>query len=468
MIRRLLVGFVVFAVTVIVVFEVPLAISLERNARSTALQEVQSDATSLGLVISTALERGDRAEAQAVIDRYARAEHAVVAAVVRGAALLEAGRGATEELDDPTTRAILRSADAGRAVGEEGSSDPDDDFLYAVTPIALQGAAAVGSRTHTVRLVVLVTEPAAALHDEIRRDDLTLALFGAGVLVVAVLAGSLLARSLTRPLSRIEATVAALGSGALSTRVPAQRAPPELQALSGTVNEMASQLEELVRSHRTFVADASHQLRTPLTALRLRLENLESAPGAATDELASAIAEADRLSHVVEELLVLARTDGSRPERAVIDLTPLVEDRLDAWQPLARDRGVSLRWDDATARDARGWRAVACPGHVEQILDNLLANALNATGPGGTVSIAIDRSHDDVEVRVRDTGHGMRAEERLRAFDRFWRSDTSTAGGTGLGLAIVAQLVRASGGTCWLDASPTGGIDAVVRLPVPR
>ncbi|HLK46119.1 MAG TPA: HAMP domain-containing sensor histidine kinase, partial [Acidimicrobiales bacterium] len=213
---------------------------------------------------------------------------------------------------------------------------------------------------------------------------------------------------------------------------------------------------------------ASHQLRTPLTALRLRLENLESAPGAATDELASAIAEADRLSHVVEELLVLARTDGSRPERAVIDLTPLVEDRLDAWQPLARDHGVSLRWDDATARDARGWRAVACPGHVEQILDNLLANALNATGPGGTVSVAIDRSHDDVEVRVRDTGHGMRAEERLRAFDRFWRSDTSIAGGTGLGLAIVAQLVRASGGTCWLDASPTGGIDAVVRLPVPR
>jgi signal transduction histidine kinase len=111
--------------------------------------------------------------------------------------------------------------------------------------------------------------------------------------------------------------------------------------------------------------------------------------------------------------------------------------------------------------------ALACPGHLDQILDNLLANALDATPADGEVSILAERSAGHVDVHVVDTGRGMSAPDRARAFDRFWRSEGAPRDGTGLGLAIVAQLVRVSGGTIRLDPGAWGGIDAVVRLEAP-
>lgn len=469
--RRLLLGFVLFAALVIVGFEVPLGFSLGANARATALTEVQNDGSSLGLVVSAALERADIAGARAVIQRFARAEHAVVVVVSSNEAKLAAGGGAREELADPTTRRILQSAGAGKAVGEEGSNDPDDDFLYAVVPLVVRDPppsfnADTGS-PGVARLVLLVAEPAAALHAQIRGDAVRLAIFGASALALAVAVGALLARSLTRPLGRIESTVASFGHGDLSVRVPAADGPMELRALGAAVNDMAVRIEDLLHAQRAFVADASHQLRTPLTALRLRLENLE---GGGHDEseaesLAAAITETDRLSHVIDGLLVLARADGSRPDRVPVDASAIVDARIDAWGALAAEREVTL------AEDTRADRSVvvlACEGYLEQVLDNLLANALDATPSGGTVLVSVDPHDDIADLHVIDTGRGMSAEERARAFDRFWRSEGAAPDGTGLGLAIVAQLVRVSGGTCWLDAAEGGGIDAVVRLPAAR
>jgi signal transduction histidine kinase len=466
--RRLLLGFLLFATLVVVVFEVPLGLSLASNARATALTEVQNDGTSLGLVVSAALDRGDVSSARAVVTRFARVEHAVVVVLSNRGAVLVAGKGAREDLVDPTTGRILRAAGAGRASGEEGSNDPDDDFLYAVVPLALRDPppsfnterGAAGS----ARLVLLVAEPASALHAQIQSDAIRLALFGMGVLALAVAAGAVLARSLTRPLSRIESTVASYGHGKLDARAPADDGPPELRALGSTVNEMAGRLEELLQTQRSFVADASHQLRTPLTALHLRLENLEGKLGPQDAEtLAAAIAETDRLSHVIDGLLVLARADGSRPERVPADAGAVVAARIDAWSALAAERGVGL-----SASTERPAMVLAGPGYLEQILDNLLANALDATPSGTSVRVEVDADEDVVDVHVVDTGRGMSAEERVRAFDRFWRSENASPDGTGLGLAIVAQLVRASGGTCWLDAGPDGGTDAVVRLPRAR
>ena len=112
----------------------------------------------------------------------------------------------------------------------------------------------------------------------------------------------------------------------------------------------------------------------------------------------------------------------------------------------------------------RDLSAFACAGHLEQILDNLLANAIEATPSTGHVLLRAVRGVDVIEVHVTDDGPGMSSADRTRAFDRFWRREGAPSGGTGLGLAIVAQLARMSGGTAWLDASPSGGIDAVVRL----
>ncbi len=288
------------------------------------------------------------------------------------------------------------------------------------------------------------------------------------MLAVATTLGALLSRSLTRPLEAIEAAVAAVGAGRLSERAPIGRGPAELTALGETVNDMADRLEELVHTQRAFLADASHQLRTPLTALRLRLESLEDTldPEQQAD-LTPALAEADRLTRIVDGLLTLARAEGGvRPTREAVDIAIALRERANAWSALAEERQVSLRCESpaAVTTHAPTLRALACPGHLEQVLDNLLANALDATPAAGSVSLQAVRVGDAIEVHVIDDGPGMSSADRTRAFDRFWRREGAPHGGTGLGLAIVAQLARMSGGTARLDASPSGGIDAVVRL----
>jgi signal transduction histidine kinase len=305
-------------------------------------------------------------------------------------------------------------------------------------------------------VVLLVAESAAPLHSRVRSHFIMLALFGFGVLAVATALGTILARSLTQPLDGIEAAVAAVGAGRLSERAPVARGPSELKALAETVNEMADRLEELVHTQRAFLADASHQLRTPLTALRLRLENLEDTLEIDhRADLTAALGETDRLSRIVDGLLTLARAEGGvRPRREPVDVEAA----------LAEERQVSLEPPRAPSAQVRPLRALACEGHLQQVLDNLLANALEATPAGAKVSLDAVRVGDRIEVHVVDDGPGMSPGDRTRAFDRFWRQEGAPHGGTGLGLAIVAQLARMSGGTAWLDASPAGGVDAVVRL----
>jgi signal transduction histidine kinase len=463
--RRLLTGFFLFALALVVVLEVPLGLSLARNDRATSMSEVQRDASSLAVLVAAGLSHASQVNLQQVVSQFARADNAVVAVVSSGHTLAVAGSGASEELNDAHTKVIIGSAAAGHTSGEEGSNDPDDDLLYVAQPVAVTAGAGSGS-TASSDVVLLVAESAAPFHSRVRSHWITLALFGLGVLAVATALGTILARSLTRPLDGIEAAVAAVGAGQLSERAPIARGPSELKALGETVNEMADRLEELVHTQRAFLADASHQLRTPLTALRLRLENLEETLG--TDQrpdLTAALAEADRLSRIVDGLLSLARAEGGvRPPREAIDVGAALRDRAEAWTALAEERQVSFESPPAATSQTQPLTALACEGHLEQVLDNLLANALEATPAGGKVSMDAVRVGDRVEVHVVDNGPGMSPADRTRAFDRFWRPEGASYGGTGLGLAIVAQLARMSGGTAWLDASSTGGVDAVVRL----
>ncbi len=468
--RRLLAGFLAFALAVIVLLELPLGISLANNARTTALSEIENDGASLALLVGASLQRHDWSDARAIIDRFTSDDHAVVAVVSNSHLELSSGAGVREELADPSTRAILRAAASGKVEGEEGSGDPDDDLLYVAIPVAIQQPAVsttakVSGAAADASVVLLVTEPAAALHAKLNRDRLELALFGAAMLAAAAGIGTLLAVSLTRPLAKIETALGRFGAGQLGTRVGPTRGPAELRVLRTTVNEMADRITELLDTQRAFVADASHQLRAPMTALRLRLENLAGAlePGHEDDSL-QVIAEIDRLSRVVDGLLELARSDGKRPGRVALDVGEVLKERADAWSALAEERHVALRCDFAGGGRQASLTALACPGHLDQVLDNLLANALDATPVGGDVSLTAESHSGHVDVHVIDSGSGMSASDRARAFDRFWRSEGAPRDGTGLGLAIVAQLVRVSGGTTWLEAAPGGGTDAVVRL----
>ena len=163
----------------------------------------------------------------------------------------------------------------------------------------------------------------------------------------------------------------------------------------------------------------------------------------------------------MEGLLALARAEGKRPEREVVDVGFEVQQRVEVWQALAEEQGVSL----ISALNGSA-RAYAVPGALPQILDNYLANALDVAPADTEISVSAERVGDAVEVRVRDAGGGLSDGDRARVFDRFWRAPGAAPGsGSGLGLAIVRQLAEASGGHARLDAAPGGGTDAVVVLP---
>jgi signal transduction histidine kinase len=294
----------------------------------------------------------------------------------------------------------------------------------------------------------------------------TLGLGGLAALLLAAAAGAWLARSFTQPLADLNAIAARLGGGDLTARVDDAGGPVELRELAATFDHMAARLQSLVESQNAFVADASHELRTPLTALRLRLENLEPfVDESAGDELGAVIREAARLGHLVDGLLTIARMRRGDHRCEAVDVRAVVAERQGLWAALADEEGVSI----PIVQDAipAAW---ALPGAVEQILDNLIANALSVSSPGQAVHLRTAASNGWVELHVIDQGPGLSVHERERAFDRFWRHPSAPPGtGSGLGLAIVRQLAEAGGGQALLLPAAGGGVDATIRLrPVTR
>lgn len=466
--RRLIIGLVTFTMVALICLEVPFGLTLTNDTRNTHIEAVVNDAATLSYLVETSAAKGTVDSARPLLHQYAASTHDVVVIAVLGRAVLSVGVGAAEELRDPAIEDIIAAATRGRVSGEEGSHDPDDDYLYAASPVVLHTPSDDDRTTNVVHGVLLIASSAASMHEAIRRDVERLVVIGLVLLAVAAAAGVLFARSLTRPLAAIETAVIAHGRGDLAARAPTDTGPPELRAHAESVNDMAARLDELLDTQRTFIADAAHQLRSPLTALRLRLENLSVRHHElSADGLASSLAEADRLSQVIDGLLVLARADGARPAREVVDVAAVLADRADAWAALAAERGVTLTNEWGRTGDT-AVLVMACRGFIDQVIDNLLANALDATPAGGSIRMTLDPLRDSVDVHVIDSGVGMTADERARAFDRFWRGLTPRGEGTGLGLTIVTRLVRVCGGTCRLDEAPGGGVDAVATFRAAR
>ena len=308
-----------------------------------------------------------------------------------------------------------------------------------------------------------------------------LAMIGAALLAFG------LARWVSRPLAGLDAAAGRLADGHLDIRAVVDSGPPELRRLATTFNTMAGRLEALVHGNRAVIADVSHQLRTPLAALRLRLDLLAADPDPDPEttghELAGALEELARLSRLVDGLLAVARAENVVPVPAAIDVAEVARERVVAWHPVADDRGIVLEAGEA-GRDAgraggdggreplvrgRGGWAARSPvlawmgeGHLEQVLDNLIANALDALSAGGRVTVTTTATTAGARISVADDGPGMSAEDRERAFLRF---TTSNPNGTGLGLAIVHRLVTSNGGTAKLTETPGGGLTAVLEFP---
>ncbi|MEU9173818.1 HAMP domain-containing sensor histidine kinase [Streptomyces sp. NPDC048420] len=461
MTRRILLSYLTLAVLVLLCLEIPLGFVYSRGEREQVVGAARDEAESVSAYAALTLETG-RAER----DLPERVAHC--AARIGGKVVVVDGSGALLATSHPLSEEVSRSLSVrpGIVAALRGASSVDVrtstiggvEYLSVASPLG-----------HGTQGAVWLTVPTRMVHERVHHVWLLLALGGLGVLTAVVLVGFGIARWTGRPIRELERATHELAVGGRATPVTVTKGPPEVRSLAAAFNRTAARLAHLLDAQRAFAGEASHQLKTPLAALRLRLENLEpSVADRGRGSLTAAVTETDRLARMVEGLLAMARLeeDAARPVR--VDIGEVCAERHRTWLPLYGRQGVSLVLFTGAVEPVS-----VLPGAVEQILDNLLSNALRASPVGSTVAVEL-RPHTSsrraphsgwVDLHVTDEGPGMTTDQRARAFDRFWRAPGAPKGGTGLGLALVQRLAHASGGEASLHAAATGGLDAVVRLP---
>ena len=459
--RRLLISYLSLLLFVLLALELPLGLSFANAEHRHLASQVQTDAYALALRAGEAMADSTLAATPTDgLDRLARSfrhQTGLRAVIVDAGSVVVAAAGVGEPPVGQDLGGRPEMAAAARGRQSSGDRTAGDGDVLSVTVPVLSNDASVGAVRVSASLTV-VTERA-------REHWLILGALGGVVAMIVLLVSVLLARSFTRPLAELGASAARLGDGDLSARVSVPDDPPELHGLARSFNATAARIETLVLAQQAFVADASHQLRTPLTALSLRLENLEEESSAFhVEDLQGARTEVRRLARLVDGLLTLARAEDATAPTTDIDVAAVLAGRRDAWEAAASERGVVLD----VALEAPDVRSV--PGRLEQILDNLLSNALDVAPAGTAVTVTAGRAGAAVRLEICDAGPGMTPEQRARAFDRFWRAEPSRRdrGGFGLGLAIVGRLVAADGGSVELTDAPQGGLSVVLLLPGAR
>jgi signal transduction histidine kinase len=325
-------------------------------------------------------------------------------------------------------------------------TDVSNDQVLVVAPVKSNG--------EIVGLTAL-RRPTQQLEFSLRAFWLTLALIAVAALTAAIIIGLGLSRWAAKPLARLGATARSFGEGDLGARAPAD-GPAEVRDLAETFNAMAGRLETLIHGHRVMLADVSHQLRTPLAALRLQLEALAAEAGDGSAEFSPSLSEVARLGRMVDGLLAVARAENATPDIVLVSVSEVVAERAAAWSPVADEQGITLRVDiPLPARVGLG------EGYLEQILDNLIANAIEATAASGRITVTAAPTARGARVIVADNGPGMSEAAMDRAFLRF--ASTSPRG-SGLGLAIVYRLAAVGGGGAELSQTPGGGLTVTVHL----
>ncbi|MDH6127710.1 HAMP domain-containing sensor histidine kinase [Kitasatospora sp. GP82] len=326
--------------------------------------------------------------------------------------------------------------------------------LTVATPVVRDG---------DVVAVVVTDSPTGPLRSRILHRWLLLGAGEALAMSVAVLLAVRLTGWVMRPVRTLDRATHDIATGRMNARVAASAGPPELRRLARSFNHMADNVVLAMDQQRAFVADASHQLRNPLAALLLRVELLGlELPEGHEEELGGVREEGVRLARVLDDLLGLATAEHARPEPEQIDLTALVLARIDAWRPVAEQRGQQLDWEGPSSA-----RALADPIGLGSALDAVLDNALKFTPAGGRVLLGIETRKREVALTVTDEGPGLTEDELARIGDRFWRSPRhQNIDGSGLGLSIARTLLLAGGGS--LDFAPVEPSGLAVTLTVPR
>ncbi|WP_433017169.1 sensor histidine kinase [Kribbella sp. CA-294648] len=433
---RLVASYVLLVAVALALFTIPVALSSSSILRSTLEQTAQREAQ----LFAPLVLRDDAAAAQAVDDRTRDFESATGSRVEL-----------VEPADQPADAQVRQALDGGDPKPVWGRHPLlQADAVSVVLPVKDQG--------RTVAVVQIVS-PAADVNAQIAQIWRFRLLVGGAVLLVASAVAVVIASTLARPLRHLDAVARRIGDGDYSVRA-STKGPPEIATLARTLNDSARQTNALLTSQRSFVADASHQLRTPLAAMRLTLDNVRDTTHdpALSGRIATIDAEIHRMSRMVEGLLALARAESTSAPAQPIDLAAIIDLRVSTWSAALQDTGVEL----VVELDRPCW-ITATPGALEQVLDNVLSNALAVVPASSRITIVARRTGSSAELVIEDQGPGMTAEQRARAFDRFWRAGPPCTG-TGLGLAIVKQLVEHDGGQAELRPAPGGGLAVHLTL----
>ncbi|MCE2855155.1 MAG: HAMP domain-containing histidine kinase [Ilumatobacteraceae bacterium] len=460
--KRLAAAFVGLTLLLLVIQDVPLVSYLarvERDRLTTALERdafllaARADATlsPLAGTVITSLEP--------IVNEYKARSKALVVITNEAGLAVASTDPAIAVGENYANRPEIAGALSGvPQVGERDSRTLSQVLVYVAVPVVS------GDEVHGV---VRLSYPKSVVDKEVRERLTGIIAVAAVSLLVAVAAALLLAEALSRPLRRLRQLTEKLSAGDLDVRADDADGPPEVRELARSFNLMAGRLSENLEHQKAFAGEVSHQLRTPLTALRLRLEHAQGLAAEThveiEEDLEASRAETDRLQSLVEQLLVLARLEGGVSRVVTVNVAEVLTARHDMWTPLAGEKGVSI-----VVECSQGLMCRAIDGALEQIIDNYIDNALSVAPEGSSLSLHAVRDGYDVVIKVVDEGPGLSEEDRQRAFTRFWRgSSRENDGGSGLGLAIVQQLATASGGHAELRASPVSstGISAEVRLP---
>jgi two-component system sensor histidine kinase BaeS len=353
---------------------------------------------------------------------------------------------------------------AARAGGEQHDIRWDEwrgeERLFVAAPVTEENRKVIGF----VQLSILTTP----IYDGIRGTWLSLFAAGGSVLLATALVSLVLARQIARPVQSLTAITEEIAAGHLEQRVtPA--GPDEIQRLGRAFNRMAERVREMLAQQQAFAANAAHELRSPLTSLRLRLEMLQT-HGQGNGELAHRYLaqmerEVDHLRRLVDHLLALSTLDeGKRLLCTALDPAPLLYELADEMGPLAQEAGLDLCVDVPPHLPP----LMANGEQMRIVVRNLLDNAIKYTPAGGMVTLSAWADNGRVQIAVTDTGVGIPAEALPHIFERFYRVDKARSrrqGGAGLGLALVRSIVEAQGGQVEVKSQPGAGSVFTLSLP---
>ncbi|MFJ8954819.1 sensor histidine kinase [Streptomyces sp. NPDC102381] len=360
------------------------------------------------------------------------------------------------QVPPPGSDGVLRAA-FDEALYSRGSHDPPQVWPWQ------QGRLVVASpviRDGDVVAVVVTESPTGAMRSKTLRGWLVIGAGEVAAMLLSVGAALRLTGWVLRPVRVLDATTHDIATGRLKSRVAAAGGPPELRRLARSFNEMADNVEDVLEQQRAFVADASHQLRNPLAALMLRIDVLALELPEGNEEIGSVKTEGKRLGRVLDDLLDLALAEHAAADLQLTDIGELAAERVEAWRPLADEKGVRLV---ANCPAVTGW---ADPVALSSALDAVVDNALKFTPEGEQVTVTAEATGDATVIEVADGGPGLSEEELARIGDRFWRSGRhQNIKGSGLGLSISRALLTAGGGSLGYARREPHGLEVTLRVP---